>query len=299
MHTIRCEIDTEYRDAEAFAGLAWRWLVEGAERLEGESLQAVLDSTGLVEESLTKAVPCGPPGALWGFLSADSVNRRNGRITHRSKVLTRKNLPLLRKWLATDVQLAEVALYRLDAEGMPGEALVRLSVARDEDSEDWIRLGAQAPEGRFAPADQARWTDLLRDFAQEVDPSYAQIGYARTLGRTEHEERVGPPLPGMTLPQSRRLLRGYEWLMVVPREIAQQLGGAEAIRAAGFHRVEELPGGAVLLQAVPEFDGFTGQAVERLWQVVRPALRPGMPRRFSADTEAGDPPSRIWYADTV
>ncbi|MFD0350094.1 hypothetical protein ACFQ0M_36840 [Kitasatospora aburaviensis] len=35
MHTIRCEIDTEYRDAEALADLAWRWLVEGAERLEG------------------------------------------------------------------------------------------------------------------------------------------------------------------------------------------------------------------------------------------------------------------------
>ncbi|MFI8392711.1 hypothetical protein [Streptomyces sp. NPDC085540] len=32
------------------------------------------------------------------------------------------------------------------------------------------------------------------------DPSYAQVGYGLSLGRTEHEERVGPPLPSMTLP---------------------------------------------------------------------------------------------------
>ncbi|GAA2820691.1 hypothetical protein RMN57_30215 [Kitasatospora sp. CM 4170] len=299
MHTIRCEIDTEYRDAEALADLAWRWLVEGAERLEGESLQAVLDSTDLVAESLTKSVPCGPPGALWGFFSADTVNRGNGRITHRTRILTRKNLPLLRKWLGEDILLAETALYRLDEHGMPGDPVLRMAAAREEKCQDWVRLSALTPKGRFGSDGQARWGDLLRDHAQELDPSYAQIGYDRTLGRTEHEERVGPPLPRMTLPQSRRFLRGYEWLMVVPREIVQQLGGAEAIRAAGFHRVEELPGGAVLLQAVPEFDGFTGEAVERLWQLVRPALRPGMPKRFSADTEAGDPPSRIWYADTV
>ncbi|WP_395293435.1 hypothetical protein ACF9IK_07400 [Kitasatospora hibisci] len=62
------------------------------------------------------------------------------------------------------------------------------------------------------------------------------------------------------------------------------------------------------LQAVPEFDGFTGEAAQRLRRLLRPALRPGTPgtrrrrgtpERFSADTEAGDPPSRIWHADTV
>ncbi|MFI5648113.1 hypothetical protein [Kitasatospora sp. NPDC051705] len=299
MHTIRCEIDTEYAGAEALADLARRWLVEGAERLEGPTLQAVLDSTDLAEDSLTKAVPCGPAGALWGFVSADTVNRRTGRITHRAKVLTRKNLPKLQTWLAGDVQLAELALYRLDGEGLPGEPLLRMGVARDEDCEDWVRLSAQAPEGRFGPAEQAGWTELLRDFAQEVDPSYAQIGYARTLGRTEHEERVGPPLPGMTLPQSRRLLRGYEWLTVVPREIARELGGTAALAAGGFHEVAELPGGAVLIRVTPEFDGFTGEAVERTWRVLKPALRPGVPKRFSAATEAAEPPSRIWYADTV
>ncbi|MFI6445172.1 hypothetical protein [Kitasatospora sp. NPDC050543] len=296
MHAIRCEIDTEFRGTEALADLAWRWLTEGAERLEGESFQAVLDSTDLVEESLKKAVPCGPPGGLWGFLKVDSVGR--GRITNRSKVLTRKNLPNLRKWLISDVQLAELAIYRLDEQGMPGQELLRMGVARDEDAEDWVRLSAEAPEGRFAPADQPRWTELLRDFSQEVDPSYAQIGYSLTLGRTEHEERVGPPLPELTLPHSRRLLRGYEWLTVIPREIAQQLGGAEAIAAGDFHRVETLRDGAVLLQVTPEFDGFTGGAIERTWQLLRPALRPGMPKRYP-DSDAVRPPSRLWYADTV
>uniref|UniRef100_A0AAU2K0Q2 DUF3396 domain-containing protein n=1 Tax=Streptomyces sp. NBC_00049 TaxID=2903617 RepID=A0AAU2K0Q2_9ACTN len=295
MHEIRCEIDTEYRGAEAMADLAWRWLTEGADRLEGECFQALLDSTGQVEESLKKSVPCGPPGSLWGFLSTHIVGR--GRVTNRSRVLTRKNLPMLRKWLALDVQLAETALYRLDERGMPGQELLRMGVARNEGSQDWVRLSAETSEERFGPAAQARMTELLRDFSQEVDPSYAQVGYSLTLGRTEHEDRVGPPLPKRTLPQSRRLLRGYEWLMVIPREIAQQLGGADGISAAGdFHRVETLRDGAVLLQVTPEFDGFTGEAIERTWQLVRPALRPGMPKRFP-DCDAWGPPSRIWYAD--
>ncbi|MEV7526785.1 hypothetical protein [Streptomyces sp. NPDC091371] len=294
MHEIRCEIDTEYRSTEALADLAWRWLVEGADRLEGESFRELLDSTGQVEESLKKSVPCGPPGSLWGFLSAHIVGR--GRVTNRSRVLTRKNLPMLRKWLVLDVQRAEVAVYRLDDRGMPGEELLRMGVARDESSRDWVRLSAETSEGRFGPAAQVRMTELLRDFSQEVDPSYAQVGYSLTLGRTEHEERVGPPLPSMTLPQSRRLLRGYEWLMVIPREIAQELGGGNGIAAAGdFHRVETLRDGAVLLQVTPEFDGFSGEVTERTWRLLRPALRPGMPRCFESD--AWGPPSRIWYAD--
>ncbi|MGW6692056.1 hypothetical protein [Streptomyces sp. NPDC054961] len=213
-------------------------------------------------------------------------------------MLTRKNLPMLRKWLALDVQLAEIAVYLLDDRGMPGQKLLRMGVARDDSSRDWCRLSAETTDERFGPAAQARMTDLLRDFSQEVDPSYAQVGYSLTLGRTEHEERGGPPLPSMALPQSRRLLRGYEWLMVIPREIAQQLGGGHGIAAAGdFHRVETLRDGAVLLQVTPEFDGFIGEAIERTWRLVCPALRPGMPKRFESD--AGRAPSRIWYADTA
>ncbi|MCM2429702.1 hypothetical protein [Streptomyces sp. RKAG337] len=298
MHMIRCEIDTEYRGSEALADLAWRWLTEGADRLEDEFFQGTLDSTGQVEESLKKAVPCGPPGTLWGFLNTTSVNRASGRLTRRSKVLTHKNLPMLRKWLVSDVQLAETAVYRLDEEGMPGELFLRMGVARDQSAVDWVRLSAETPKERFGPA-QPRWTEFLRDYSQETDPSYAQIGYSLGLGRTEYEERVGPPLPGMTLPQSRQLLRGYEWLMVIPREIAQKLGGADGITAAGdFHRVETLRDGAVLLQVTPEFDDFTGEAIERTWRLLRPVLRSGMPKRFG-DHDLLGPPSRIWYADTA
>ncbi|MFC8722225.1 hypothetical protein [Kitasatospora sp. NPDC057198] len=296
-HAIRCEMDSEHRSAEALTDLAWRWLVEGAERLEGPALQALLESTGLPEDSLRKSVPCGPPGALWGFVSTSTVDRDTGRITSRSRVLTRKNLPQLRKWLAGDVQLAELALCVLDGKGMPDRELLRMGVARNEDSPDWIRLSAETPEDRFGPAEQPAWRELLRDFAREVDPSYAQIGYARAIGRTEHEERVGPPLPSMTLPQSRQLLRGYEWLMVVPREIARALGGPAAFTAIDPYQVEELPEGAVLLQVTPAFDGFTDPWIERTWRLLKPALRPGRPKRFSDHVEADKPPSRIWYAD--
>lgn len=158
-------------------------------------------------------------------------------------------------------------------------------------------LSAHAPEGRFGPAAQEGTAEVLRDFSQEVDPCHARAGPCchRAVPSTRSGS-VHRRLPSMTLPESRRRLRGYEWLMVIPRAIAQQLGGADGIAAAGyFQRVETLRDGAVLLQVTAEFQDFTGEAIERTWRLLRPALRPGLPKRF--DSDAGRPPSRIWYAD--
>ncbi|MCX4960291.1 hypothetical protein [Streptomyces virginiae] len=96
---------------------------------------------------------------------------------------------MLRKWPALDVQLAETALYRPDDRDMPGEELLRTGVACEERSQDWVRISAATSEERFGPTAQARMTELLLEFSQELDPSYAQVGYSLTLGRTEHEER--------------------------------------------------------------------------------------------------------------
>ncbi|MEY2233866.1 MULTISPECIES: hypothetical protein [Streptomyces] len=48
-----------------------------------------------------------------------------------------------------------------------------MGVARDEGSQDWVRLSAEISEERFGPAAQARMAELLLVFSQEVDPSYA------------------------------------------------------------------------------------------------------------------------------
>ncbi|WP_035839042.1 hypothetical protein [Kitasatospora azatica] len=297
MHRIRCEIDTEFRTADVLAPIARQWLFDGAEQLAGEYFGALLDSEGLAADGLRRAVPCGPPNALWGFFTVHSP--KAGRVRKSHGLLLRKNLPRFERLLREEFVVAELAIYRLDDQGWPRTQFLRIGVEREQDLLDWVRFSAEAPAESLAAGEpEGNWLGLLRDTAAQLDVAYGQIGYERGLGRTEHEERVGPPLPSMTIPQSRTFLRGYEWATVVPKEIAARLGGADELRRIGeFAQAALLPSGAVLLQATATFDGFDAAAVERTWRAVGPALRPGLPKRSSAHEEEREPPSRIHYAD--
>jgi hypothetical protein len=86
------------------------------------------------------------------------------------------------------------------------------------------------------------------------------------------------PPPPPILPESRRYLRGYAWLTVCPREIAERLGGADALRATGaFTEVAALRNGGVWLLAAPTLAEYDMPAAARIWDVLAPALRPGTP----------------------
>ncbi|WP_354637712.1 hypothetical protein [Kitasatospora camelliae] len=81
----------------------------------------------------------------------------------------------------------------------------------------------------------------------------------------------------------------------MPREVVRDLGGAEALADAGFHRAEVLRDGAVLAQANPDFRTYGAEAARPVWTALRGALRPGVPRRPGGM----EPPSHLWPEDAA
>jgi hypothetical protein len=86
--------------------------------------------------------------------------------------------------------------------------------------------------------------------ADAADLAYGEVSFSAMPGRLD------PYLPGLNAglnrdpstatEQARIALRGYDWVTVIPPELAERLGG-DALRATGaFHRVVALAHGGVL-----------------------------------------------------
>jgi hypothetical protein len=80
------------------------------------------------------------------------------------------------------------------------------------------------------------WLALVREAADPAGPAFGMIDYVYSnYGETAVEGAVGPPWLSIYQADStaRQFLRGYGWVTVLPRELADRLGGAAALRATG------------------------------------------------------------------
>jgi hypothetical protein len=171
-----------------------------------------------------------------------------------------------------------------------------------EDADGWCRVNFQAPESRLDDvATQRVWLDFLRAFCDEVNPSYGQISYDYgAYPLTALEAVTGPPWTVYTeaIAASRQVLRGYDWLTVCADELAERLGGIDALRASGaFARVEPLRSGGLWLLATEEYGDFTDPRVAAVWEAVAPVLRHGTPSRDRAERE--ESPVRLVFRDAA
>ncbi|MEI4913982.1 hypothetical protein Q8G39_28440, partial [Klebsiella pneumoniae] len=85
------------------------------------------------------------------------------------------------------------------------------------------------------------------------------------------EAVTGPPwtIYDEAIADSRTVLRGYSWLTVVAGELADRLGGPDALRASGaFVQVEPLRSGGVWLLASDDYAGYTDERVEAVWRAL-------------------------------
>jgi hypothetical protein len=97
---------------------------------------------------------------------------------------------------------------------------------------------------------------------------------------------------------SRTVLRGYDWLTVAADELAERLGGVDALRASGaFARVESLRSGGVWLLATEDYADCTGERVEAVWKALAPVLMRGTPSRDRA--ERNEAPVRLVFRDAA
>ncbi len=115
---------------------------------------------------------------------------------------------------------------------------------------------------------------------------FGSVGHGGEPTRTELEHALGLRDLGDTYDDARRILRGYDWITVVPRQLAAEHGGPAAHAGAGLAEAEELPSGALWLRATEEFADYRGSAVWAMFQAVAPMLPTGLP---AAREELGVP----------
>lgn len=136
--------------------------------------------------------------------------------------------------------------------------------------------------------------ELTRRIAAQVDLSYGEI--LRSAAGPTSGTLLDAALrraPEESADASRHLLRGYEWVTVCPRELAQRLGGPDGLRATGaFAEVMPLAHGAVLLRATDAPEEYRGERVRAVFRALAPVLPSGMPRHLPEHDF-----SRIVFAD--
>jgi hypothetical protein len=160
-------------------------------------------------------------------------------------------------------------------------AATRLTVSRVLDRNPWVRLSTRAMLGRaFDPAvEYDRWVDFVAEVLDDADPAYAEVNKDFGVEGSTDLDRALRRDPRRSAEQSRRFLRGYAWVTVVPQELVDRLGGMDAIEAAGaVSEVRPLSAGGVLLRATRTPEEYDGAAVERLFRLLVPVLPPGQPR---------------------
>ncbi|MFI5843847.1 hypothetical protein ACIA8K_29515 [Catenuloplanes sp. NPDC051500] len=120
---------------------------------------------------------------------------------------------------------------------------------------------------------------LLAAFREVVEisrPVFGIVGFGPAAnadtGLEEHLRRLAIE----SLDDSRRLLRGYSWVTVLPPEIAEVLGGRDELVASGaFYGVDPIPGGGLLLQATESWSEYDQDAATRVFEVLQPVLLEG------------------------
>ncbi len=159
-------------------------------------------------------------------------------------------------------------------------AHMHLTVTRVVDNNPWVNLVVHAMLGQtFDPAEYDRWVGFLAGVLDQADPVYAEISYDRGWDLDTELDKALRRDPDQSMEQSRQLLRGYSWVTVIPQELVERLGGAEAIEAAGAAaEVRRLAAGGLLLRATRTPEEYDEAAMKRLFQLVAPVLPEGRPR---------------------
>jgi hypothetical protein len=176
-----------------------------------------------------------------------------------------------------------VELRRLGDDGFP-VSFLNLRISSHFSAPGWLRLSRSVSSTTMTPEVQESCLGLLREYANRLDPSYGQIGVSHMGGLAETTlefclpRQYGRNQPWQSIVESRQWLRGYPWVTVLAREHVTRLGGVDALSGSGaFSEVVGLSGGGALLRATPDFHDYDQRSAERVFRVLAPVLRPGLP----------------------
>lgn len=265
---------------------AW---VEAMERAEGPSsvptnmhIELLIDVgrdegyRAVVSDWLTSAITAVFPevsGTAYPHSSLGAASLQFGGRS-RSRKFTAANL----NWALNEAVAGCSIWWAVQRSGVRDHAMAR--VQRDDVDKSFAQLILDVPEELFVDRSvQQRVVEAVRELADITDPVFGAAGYGGDATRTELEYALRSFGVFDEYPAARRYLRGYDWVTVVPKEIAADLGGVGALTDSGaFHRVAGLTSGVVVLVATEEFSEYRDVAARRVFETVARVLKPGLPR---------------------
>jgi len=306
-------IDVEMPGADRYARIARRWFDAGFSVLAPGQRAALETGPKLPPEAIRRPMPCGPPGATWGFVSATRYfpkTIRAGRQTYTHKNSGRVWSARSWKWfleqLADPPHDATLGTAHLDNAGYPDGPRIRMTAWWPRELPGWLRLAFSAAESDLAdPGRQQAWLAFVRETVTDLNPAFGIIDYQYDFlyGNTAFEARsngAAGVLLADQIPRSRERLRGYDWLTICSQEVAGRLGGAEALRGTGaFHEVAQLPAGGVWLLATADYRDFDEEALDRVFRALAPVLPPGKPSPADERDPGNGRDYRIVYQDAA
>jgi hypothetical protein len=230
-----------------------------------------------------------PPFMTWGEIVVAPLKWHGMRVEQRRA--TSRNLAWLADQLADRPVSAMVSLFLVDSAGVkvPGGLAVDAETALNAANEP-------VPVARLSVGDTLAWrpgadpgdADELCERQAAVARAWAgRPGVLAvfagedtgSMGMTALLHSVGPVVSWWDAVRRHELL-GYSWITLCPPAAASRLGGAAALAASGaFFRVEEVTGGAVLLQVTERASGYGISEARRAFEVLAPALPAGLPRK--------------------
>ncbi|MEV6357264.1 hypothetical protein [Streptomyces hydrogenans] len=180
-----------------------------------------------------------------------------------------------------------VKVGKFSKDGQVGDSSIRFVVSFDEDLPNYVKLAYCVGDDLLcaqshSSVEHARLFAAVDWACRSANIVFGHFSYVHTGGATELEAYLRGPagVPSSNTPKWRERLRGYSWLMVASRDIAEAAGGVDALLTSdAFEYASALPNGSVLLQATSEFQQYTGDRVRRVHQSLREFLINGEFRR--------------------
>lgn len=279
MQSINVELDVDFGNISSFADLARLWW------------EAALTSVGADAIEVAKGDLQGSHLGLdknWAVKAYVGVSRpRAGGLRYGEKAFSETAFEWLLKQMEKPPYEAHITVEATDSTGrnLSTRKLLHVHVHYSEESPGWMRLRAIQPIREFIDPQrggEAAWLEFVRGVADQINPSFGQIGYEYGLGKTALEVVLSNrySIPDLTLFQTRRILRGYAWLTIGAEELLPRLGGVQHLRSQGaFYCVERLASGGVWMLATPEFTQYNQSRVGAVFRALAPALPEETPQR--------------------
>lgn len=305
-YPLNVELDVQFRDERHFADIVRDWLLGLAEKFKDEPWRGVSTAVQPIEVG---GRPIGAAGSLVG--TVDIIGNVDGpEHGHAHRAYDSDGFAAwLQEELLRKPHNVDIEFQTLNAMGGWGVFGLSARARYRESSEGWVRLQSFVPleafvNQEYGAENQARWLAALSEYADSADPGFGQIAFYHEDGQTALEAHLldSPRThwsPTYTVGACRSMLRGYGWLTIVPKDLADKVGGvARLVATRAFEEVRPLARGGLWLLATKDFRDFGSSELHNVFRALAPILRTGMPVRPSFQPPS-DPPSVLIFEDAA